>query len=172
MGELQQSTEVHWRPIAPVRCLDSIGSRAYFANSLKGRLMTFKWFAMTEERFGNLFACAPAIRQFVAYYQRVGTSLPTYYRQDSNQDFVKMRHRINLRDVFWYRKAETLNGRVLEARPIFQKAIEPPPMSTSEDLQSMAQSSVLDLWLKRIKGKTSVSETDEHSKSFTQKRLF
>ena len=72
-----------------------------------------------EERFGNIFACAPAIRQFFAYYHRVGTILPTEDRQKPDEDFVKLRRRINFRDIFWFRNADMVNGRVLEAKVFF-----------------------------------------------------
>lgn len=111
---------------------------------------------MMEERFGHIFACAPAIRQLVAYRQRVGTSLPTQHRQKPNKDFVKMRRRINLRDILWYREAEMINGKVLEARPIFVPATEPASRETSEYSEAASQPSVLDSWGGIIKGKTSV----------------
>ncbi|KAI9703027.1 MAG: hypothetical protein M1820_006018 [Bogoriella megaspora] len=100
-----------------------------------------------EERFGNIFACAPAIRQFIAYRQRVGTVWPTASRQKPNEDFVKSRRQITLRDIFWYRHADFVNNQIFEAKPIVQKAIEPPPTDDIADLEKMAHASVLDSWL-------------------------
>jgi hypothetical protein len=101
-------------------------------------LMTSKWFGMIEEKFGNIFACAPAIRQFWAYRKRVGTTLPTNKRQNPDEDFVKMRRRVNLRDIFWYRSADLSSDgtRVFDAKPAFKRAIEPPPSQTSQDIEA------------------------------------
>lgn len=77
-------------------------------------------FSMVEEKAGIIFASCPALRQFITYRKRVGTVLPSNKRQAPNADFVKMRRRINLRDIFWYRKPSMTNGRVLAPRQTFQ----------------------------------------------------
>ena len=44
------------------------------------------------------------MRQFFTYRRRMKTFLPTKSRNRPNDDFVAMRKRIKLRDIFWYRK--------------------------------------------------------------------
>lgn len=107
---------------------------------------------MFEIRLGIIFACAPAIRQFWAYRTRTKSVLPTQHRQYPNEDFEKMRYRINMRDVFWYRKASMISGRVFEAARVFQSTT-PPPDASSGDPQSSSEvsHSALDMWEKRIK---------------------
>ena len=107
---------------------------------------------MFEIRLGMIFACAPAIRQFWAYRKRTKSFLPTQHRQYPNEDFEKMRYRINLRDVFWYRNAPMIGNRVFEAARVFQSK-PPPPDASSGDPQSCSEvsHSALDMWEKRIK---------------------
>lgn len=99
-----------------------------------------------------ILACGPAIRQFWAYRSRTHTSLPTKRRQYPNEDFEKMRYRVNLRDVFWYRKAQMVGNKVFDAAPIFRSK-SPPPDGSSGDPQSSSQvrNSILDVWEKRMK---------------------
>ena len=63
-----------------------------------------------------------------------------------------MRYRVNIRDIFWYRKAQTVGNRVFDASPIFRSK-SPPPESSSGDPQESSQvsNSALDWWEKRIK---------------------
>ncbi|CAO1601331.1 hypothetical protein XANCAGTX0491_004999 [Xanthoria calcicola] len=111
------------------------------------------YFTMFEDKLGIIFACAPAIRQFWAYRSRTHTFLPSKQQQYPNEDFEKMRSRINLRDIFWYRQARTIGDRVLEASPIVRSSKSPPPEASSDDPQSSKDvtSSVLDTWEKKIK---------------------
>lgn len=63
-----------------------------------------------------------------------------------------MRYRINMRDVFWYRKAPMVGDRVFGAARAFQSKT-PPPDASSGDPQSSSEvsHSALDVWEKRIK---------------------
>ena len=110
------------------------------------------YFTMFECKLGIIFACGPAIRQFWAYRSRMHTSLPTKRRQYPNEDFVKMRYGVNLRDIVWYRQAQTVGNRVFDGTPIFRSK-SPPPDASSGNPQSSWQvfNSVLDVWEKRIK---------------------
>ena len=105
-----------------------------------------------ESKLGIIFACGPALRQFWAYRTRTHTSLPTKRRQYPNEDFKKMRARINLRDIFWYRKAPMVGNKVFDAASIFQ-AKNPPPGDTGNNPQSSSEgsNSVLDSWENRVR---------------------
>ena len=96
-----------------------------------------------------ILACGPALRQFWAYRSRTHTSLPSKERQYPNQDFEKMRRRVNLRDILWYRKAHMTGNRVFDAAPMFRT---PPPDGSSNDPQTSSQvsNSVLDFWEKKV----------------------
>ena len=122
-------------------------------DSLTGNMIPAYYVSMLEGQLGILFACGPAIRQFWAYRTRTHTFLPTKRRQHPNEDFEKMRYRINLRDIFWYRKAQMVGNKVFDAAPIFRSQ-RPPPDASSGDPFSFSQvsNSVLDVWEKRIKG--------------------
>ena len=130
---------------------------------------------MIEDNFGVIFACAPAIRQLYAYHRRTGTILPGKDRQRPNEDFKKMRRKINFRDIFWYRQAVLTEGRVRDAHPIFQHQansdteclaapeyppndVPPecllsdiPPESLPDAPPPVTQKSVMDWWEDRIK---------------------
>lgn len=118
--------------------------------------------SMLEDKLGIIIACGPAIRQFWAYRSRTHTSLPTKNRQYPNEDFVKMRYRVNLRDILWYRKAQVVGNKVYDATPIFRSE-SPPPDASSGHPQGSSQvsNSVLDVWEKRIK---SLSSSGRHHK--------
>lgn len=75
------------------------------------------------------------------------------HRQYPNEDFEKMRYRVNLRDVVWYRKAQMFGNKVYDATPIFRSK-SPPPDASNGHPQNISQvsNSVLDIWEKRIKG--------------------
>ncbi|KAL9611375.1 MAG: hypothetical protein Q9204_009024 [Flavoplaca sp. TL-2023a] len=105
---------------------------------------------MFEDKLGIIFACAPALRQFWAYRTRTHTFLPSKHQQYPNQDFEKMRSRINLRDIFWYRKAHSVGDRVFEATPIFRSR-SPPPSSDDPERPKKINSSILDIWENKIK---------------------
>ena len=107
---------------------------------------------MFECYLGIILTCGPAIRQFWAYRSRTHTCLPSSRRQYPNEDFVKMRYRVNLRDVLWYRKAQMVGDRVYDATPIFRSKPSPPNASSGH-LQSSSQvsNSALDVWEQRIK---------------------
>ena len=107
-----------------------------------------------EAQLGVIFACGPAIRQFCAYYHRTRSFLPTRHRQYPNEDFEKMRWRINLRDLFWFRQAPMTGNRVFDAAPIFQRRLaSPPDPENSGDSKSLEKvtNSILDVWERRIK---------------------
>ena len=72
--------------------------------------MPIDMWSMVEEKCGIIFASGPAIRQFIAYYRRVGTVLPSRRRQTPGGDFVKMRYRITFKDLFWYRRSGSNAG--------------------------------------------------------------
>ena len=86
---------------------------------------------MIEEKCGITFACGPAVRQFFAYRARTGTFLPSRQRAPPNEDFTRMRHRITLRDIVWFRPTAFTNSAV----------------SRDPDVEATAKTSVLDmLW--------------------------
>lgn len=127
-----------------------------------GNMVPAYYFTMFECNLGIIFACGPAIRQYWAYRSRTHTSLPTKQRQYPNEDFEKMRYRINLRDIVWYRKAQMVGNRVYDAAPIFRSKSPPPDASNGHPQNSSQVShSVLDVWEKRIKG---VFSTGRHHK--------
>ncbi|KAL8689577.1 MAG: hypothetical protein Q9218_004781 [Villophora microphyllina] len=120
------------------------------------------YFSMFEIKLGLIFACGPAIRQFWAYRTRTKSSLPTNRRQYPNEDFEKMRYRINLRDIFWYRKAPMVGDKVFEAARMFQN--KPPQSDASSSKRqnsSKISNSVLDVWEKRIKRVMGASRDQE-----------
>lgn len=92
---------------------------------------------------GIICACGPSIRQFVAYIQRTGTALPSRSRQRPNEDFVKMRRRINIRDIFWYQSPHLTAGRVLDALPVRSQ-------KSAQDVESTAQKSLLGEWRRKF----------------------
>ena len=94
---------------------------------------------------GIICACGPAIRQFIAYIQRTGTLYPSSARQYPNEDFVKMRRRINLRDLIWYQAPTLIAGRVLDALPVRMQRFR-------EDVEATAQRSLLGEWRRKIRG--------------------
>ena len=122
------------------------------------------YISMFEGKLGIILACGPAVRQFWAYKTRTRTCLPTKHRQHPNEDFEKMRLRINLRDIFWYRKAQEVGTKVFDASPIF-RSMSPPPTMTSDNApnsSSQVTNSVLDAWEKRIQN---LFATSHHHKA-------
>ena len=95
---------------------------------------------------GIICACGPAIRQFIAYIQRTGTVMPSDSRQYPNEDFVRMRRHITLRDIFWYQRPNLKGGRVLDATPICTRM-------SNEDVEATAQRSLLSDWRRKISGR-------------------
>ena len=122
------------------------------SNSEAGNMVPTYYISMLEVKLGIVLACGPAIRQFWAYRTRTKTSLPSQERQEPNEDFVKMRRRINLRDIFWYRKAQMVGNRVFDASQIFRSQ-SPPPDAEGGDAQgsSKVTHSALDTWEKRLR---------------------
>ena len=110
------------------------------------------YFSMLEIKLGMIFACGSVLRQFLTYRKRTKSFLFTKPRQHPNEDFEKMRYRINIRDMFWYRKALMVEDRVLDAARIFQSK-SPPPNAFGDDSNSSSKvsSSILDVWENRIK---------------------
>lgn len=82
------------------------------AYSSIGNMVPSYYFTVFEDKLGIIFACAPAIRQCGAYRSPTHTFLPSKQQQYPSEDFEKMRYRISLRDIFWYRKARTVGDRV------------------------------------------------------------
>ena len=119
-----------------------------------GNMIPSFFFVMFESKMGMIFACGPALRQFLAYYHRTRSTLPSKSAQQyPNEDFEKMRFRVNLRDIFWYRKANMSGSRVIDARPIFWSKSKSPPDASSSDpaTSSKVNHSVVDLWERRVK---------------------
>lgn len=111
------------------------------------------YFSSFEERLGIILACGPAIRQFFGYRMRTKSYLPTKERQYPNEDFEKIRLRINLRDIFWYRNAAMNRDRIIDAHPTFQSKPRPPPQALKDDPVSTdkVRNSILDGLRNRIK---------------------
>ena len=57
-----------------------------------------------EEKLGIFFASCPMIRQFLTHTLRARSLLPSSQNTPSDRDFIAMRKRIKLRDIFWYRQ--------------------------------------------------------------------
>lgn len=116
-----------------------------------GNMTPNYYISMFEGKLGIIFACGPAVRQFWAYRTRMRTCLPTEHRQYPNEDFEKMRFRINLRDIIWYRKPQVVGTQVFDASRIFRSR-SPPPDTTSGNPQKSSQvrNSALDAWEKRV----------------------
>ena len=117
------------------------------------RLVTANIFSMTEEKCGMIFACGPTIRQFFAYWRRVGTILPSHKRQKPEEDFVRMRRRVELRDLFWFRQPVMRDGRVIEVHPLFHGDKESPQIAQA--VEATAHVSVFDAW--RVKTKNALT---------------
>ena len=133
-----------------------------------GNMVPSYYVSMFECNLGIIFACGPALRQFWAYRSRTHTTLPTKHRQYPNEDFVKMRYRVNLRDVFWYRRAQMIGNKVFDATPIFGSN-SPPPNASGDNPQSSTQvsNSILDVWENRIRKAFSTNRRSEVSNTPT-----
>ena len=132
--------------------------------------MTTNNFSLVEEKCGIIFASCPALRQFVAYRRRVGTFFPSKQRQAPEQDFVRFRRRVNLRDIFWYRKASLTEGRVLGPQRTFYAPSDP---SVSDQISSAtaAKKSVLDVWFERLMYPfSSMRDSSDHSRGSSRLR--
>ncbi|KAL8775644.1 MAG: hypothetical protein Q9209_000140 [Squamulea sp. 1 TL-2023] len=129
-------------------------------DSRTGNIMPSMLVNTFECHLGLILACAPALRQFWAYRTRTHTFLPSKHRQYPNEDFEKMRRRINLRDIFWYRKAHEVSDK-LDAAPTFKSS--PPPEASSSDPQSSTKvsSSILDVWETKLKSAFTRSHHDK-----------
>ena len=63
-----------------------------------------------------------------------------------------MRFRVNMRDIFWYRKAQVLGNKVYDATPIFRSQSPSPNTSSGQtQIPSQVSNSVLDVWDNRVK---------------------
>ena len=114
-----------------------------------------------EPNLGIILSCGPALRQFWAYKTRTKSVLPTRSRQYPNEDFEKMRFRVNLRDVIWYRKAQVVGNRVFDAMPIFRSRSPPPDVSGgSQQSASRVKTSALTVWEQRFKKVRNTSYRD------------
>ncbi|KAL9087210.1 MAG: hypothetical protein Q9159_003777 [Coniocarpon cinnabarinum] len=113
------------------------------------KLMPNKWFGMVEEKLGIIFACGPAVRQFFAYRSRTGSWSPAVRRDAPNADFTKMRRRITLRDVFWYRPMALRDD--ARSGPT-SKGLNPESEQTKvpAEVDATAATSVLDTWWGRL----------------------
>lgn len=123
------------------------------AERMTGNMIPSYYFSGFESKLGIIFACGPAVRQFFQYRKRTNSSLPTRQRQYPNQDFEKVRYRVNLRDIFWYRQAHMIGGVVYDAHRMFQSRSQPPPGAIERNSESTEKvnTSVLDIWERRIK---------------------
>lgn len=100
-------------------------------------------FSMVEEKAGLIFACCPSLRQLVVHILRTHTILPRKRKQGPGEDFVKMRTKVKLRDIFWYRRPSQLA--TFSGSPTY------PPESvvskkTKEKAEAEAKKSPLSLW--------------------------
>ena len=107
---------------------------------------------------GIIVACGPAIRQFVAYVKRTGTALPSIDRQRPQEDFSKMRRRITIRDILWFRSPGLVTNRVLDAHPTVQ-------FKTEADVESTAQKSLLNEWPRKLGDKLFRSNASKSHKT-------
>ena len=71
------------------------------------------FFTLVETKLGTIMACGPALRQFFVYRNRTKTVLPSSQRQQPNEDFEDMRHRVNVRDFFWRGKRDPMRAQGL-----------------------------------------------------------
>ena len=110
------------------------------------------YFSMLEIKLDMIFACDPALRQFLTYRKRTKSFLSTKHRQHPNENFEKMRYRINIRDIFWYRKAFMIENRVIDVARIFQsKTSSSNAFGDDSNIFFKVSSSILDVWENRIK---------------------
>ena len=115
------------------------------------RIVPSNTFSLVEEKCGIIFASAPALRQFIAYRRRVGTFYPSKYRQAPNEDFAKMRRRVRLRDILWYRQPKVQDdGRVTDARPMLGRSSTSEAVDQVSKHQSCAEMSPLDVGGKKM----------------------
>ena len=150
--EQQLSLKRDLRKILLVRPL---AKHMHFHDSqASGNLVISYYFSTFETLLGIILACGPAIRQFFAYRKRTKSYLPNRERQYPNEDFEKVRFRVNLRDIFWYRHASMTGSRVFEARPIFRSSPTPPPRAKENNIENTEKvsNSILDVWESRVKG--------------------
>ena len=117
-------------------------------------------FSLVEEKCGIIFASCPALRQLLAYRRRTGHLLPTKGRQPPNADFVSMRHRINLRDIFWYRKTS------LENQPRVS-----PPGRARRGSEAGGQNSSLDLLGNKLRNLFALTPASSHASHGVGSRL-
>ena len=122
-------------------------SRISAIDQTLGKLMPNKWFGMVEEKCGIIFACGPAVRQFFAYRAKTGSFLPSKSQGPRNEDFTRMRRRITLRDVFWFRPNALAESRATQPK---SRTSLSENEQTKSDVEATAQISVLDTWWGRL----------------------
>ncbi|KAI9683064.1 MAG: hypothetical protein M1820_010930, partial [Bogoriella megaspora] len=126
--------------------------------------------SVVEIALGAFFASCPILRQLVAYIHRYGTILPTEGRNPPDQDFIAMRKRVTLRDIFWYRRR--LSGDI--SLPSNAPPQKPRDIS---DADSRVNVSVIDrVWRGLgkafgVSGRNESVQPDNHSLSNSEKGL-
>ena len=102
-------------------------------------------FSMVEEKAGIVFACCPALRQLVVHVVRTRSIIPRRRQQESEADFIKMRKKVRLRDIFWYRKPHTSQLATFTGAPVYppEREID---SRTLQHAEETAKKSPLNLW--------------------------
>ena len=118
-------------------------------------------FSMVEEKAGLVFACGPALRQLVVHVLRNKTILPRRRQQLPDEDFMKMRKKVKLRDIFWFRNPHASQLATFTGSPVY-----PPEhyidSGTQQRAERAAKKSPLDSWKANamaVFGKSSPNET-------------
>lgn len=133
---------------------ESPSSKLFGANveMYLGRIVPFYYITLFESKLGMILACGPALRQFVEYRRRTRSFLPSRWRQYPNEDFAKMRLRINMRDLFWYRHPPMVGNRVLEARRVLHLGNSAPPVPSNNATEAaQVTRSALDTLQERLR---------------------
>ena len=121
---------------------------------------------MLEAKLGLIFGCGPALRQFFSASVKNGKLVPPSRARRPNADFEKMRIRINLRDIFWYRKPRVTTHGVVDARPIFQSGHPPPGADAANpETAPKVKESVLDNWEAQAKNAVGAGAGNKQSVS-------
>ena len=96
--------------------------------------MPSAWFAMIEENLGITFACCPALRQLFAYYAKTRSFKPPSPPHTPNEDFIRMRRHVNLRDIFWYSQPQSGLTSVVSGGPVY-----PPEEEIDREAKEVAE---------------------------------
>ena len=91
-----------------------------------------------------MVSSAPALRQLCTYVARQRTMAPSKTRQPPERDFIAMRKRIGLRDIFWYKSTKS-NGTDPESRADDSEKRQQDPSAISTENQQIKKSP-LDVW--------------------------